>query len=190
MSGSRLAWLAPAAVVVLLAACGDTSTGGTAGTGPSPASGTAAAGSPCAQQLQSDPSVTSGGQPDSFSDGASGQATTTGDGLQYVDLAGGSGTAVKAGDCVTMQYTGWLQASGKQFDSSRTRQGGFPFVVGGGQVIKGWDEGIPGMKLGGRRRLTIPASLGYGASGTPDGTIPANATLVFIVEVVRVYPGG
>jgi len=184
----RLPVCGAAVCALLLAACGESST--TSGTDASPSASSAGAQSPCAQGLQSDPSVTAGGAADNFSDGASQQATTTADGLAYTDITAGGGDAIRAGDCVTMQYTGWLQANQKMFDSSRTRQGGFPFKVGGGQVIKGWDEGVPGMKVGGKRRLVIPAALGYGAQGTPDGAIPPNATLVFVVEVVRVYPGG
>ena len=173
--------------VLLLAACGDT-TPSAFGPGVTSPSVSAVAQSPCQQNAQSDPTVTDPGQPDKFDDGASAQATTTADGLKYVDLTVGTGAVVKAGDCVTMQYTGWLAAGGTPFDSSRTRQGGFPTVIPG-QLIQGWNEGIPGMALGGRRRLMIPSALGYGAQGSSPA-IPANADLVFLVEVVRIYPGG
>ncbi len=105
-------------------------------------------------------------------------------GLQYIDVKTGTGAVVQAGSSVNVQYTGWLQANGKKFDSSYDH-GGQPFnlTVGQGQVIKGWDEGLVGMKVGGTRRLIIPPALGYGAQGYPP-TIPANATLVFDVTIV------
>lgn len=105
-------------------------------------------------------------------------------GLQYIDVKQGTGKTVAAGDQISVQYTGWLQSNGKKFDSSYDH-GGQPFAVtvGQGQVIKGWDEGLVGMKVGGTRRLIIPPSLGYGAQGQPP-TIPANATLIFDVTVV------
>jgi FKBP-type peptidyl-prolyl cis-trans isomerase len=87
-----------------------------------------------------------------------------------------------------MQYTGWL-IDGKKFDSSRDRGQTFDFTIGKGEVIKGWDEGIPGMKPGGRRKLIIPYKLAYEEQGKPP-TIPAKATLVFVVELISVTPGG
>lgn len=109
--------------------------------------------------------------------------TTTPDGLRYGDIQPGSGPQAESGEHITMQYTGWLQ-DGTSFDSSR-KPGGqpFPFTLGAGQVIKGWDEGIVGMRLGGVRRLVIPPALGYGASGQPP-VIPANATLTFDVQLI------
>lgn len=113
-----------------------------------------------------------------------GTVQTTSDGLQYIDVNVGTGTTVQKGDTVGVQYTGWLQSSGKKFDSSYDHSGQpFSFPVGQGQVIKGFDEGIVGMKVGGTRRLIIPSSLGYGAQGQPP-TIPANATLIFDITVV------
>jgi FKBP-type peptidyl-prolyl cis-trans isomerase len=85
---------------------------------------------------------------------------------------------------VSVHYTGWLE-NGTKFDSSKDRGTPFSFALGGGQVIRGWDEGVAGMKIGGKRRLTIPADLGYGASGA-GGVIPPNATLVFEVELLGV----
>jgi len=102
-------------------------------------------------------------------------------GLEIWDVKEGTGDAVKADAKVTVHYTGWL-TSGKEFDSS---VGGKPVTFPLNRVIKGWTEGIPGMKPGGVRRLKIPAKLGYGDGGTPDGTIPGGATLVFEVELIE-----
>lgn len=107
-------------------------------------------------------------------------------GLIVEDLRVGKGAVAKAGQSVTVNYRGTLKSNGKQFDASYDRHQPFPFTLGAGQVIKGWDEGVAGMKVGGKRRLTIPAALGYGPQGTPDGTIPPNATLVFDVELLKV----
>ncbi len=103
--------------------------------------------------------------------------------LKIEDLVVGTGAAAKKGDTVSVQYTGWLE-NGTKFDSS---VGGAPieFVLGAGKVIAGWEQGLVGMKVGGKRRLTIPPSLGYGASGAGD-TIPPNATLIFEVELVAI----
>lgn len=109
---------------------------------------------------------------------------TTGSGLQYQDLVVGSGPAVKAGDMVSVHYTGWLE-DGTKFDSSVDRNQPFDFNVGAGMVIKGWDEGLVGMQVGGKRKLVIPANLGYGASGA-GGVIPPNATLIFEVELLAI----
>jgi FKBP-type peptidyl-prolyl cis-trans isomerase FkpA len=105
---------------------------------------------------------------------------TTASGLQYEDITVGSGATATAGNLVSVHYTGWL-TDGQKFDSSKDRNETFEFLLGGGQVIKGWDEGVQGMQVGGVRKLTIPASLGYGARGA-GGVIPPNATLVFEVE--------
>jgi FKBP-type peptidyl-prolyl cis-trans isomerase len=104
--------------------------------------------------------------------------------LMIEDLIVGTGKEVKSGDVITVHYTGWL-ANGTEFDSS-LRPGREPLVItlGIGQVIKGWDEGIPGMKVGGKRRLTIPPHLGYGNRAV--GSIPANSTLIFDVELLDV----
>ena len=107
------------------------------------------------------------------------------------DLATGSGALARRGMRLTVHYTGWVYDSarpdqkGKQFDSSVGAEP-FTFTLGAGQVIGGWDRGFDGMRVGGRRRLVIPPDLGYGASGTPDGSIPANAGLVFEMELVDV----
>jgi FKBP-type peptidyl-prolyl cis-trans isomerase FkpA len=105
---------------------------------------------------------------------------TTASGLQYEDITIGSGATAKAGNLVSVHYTGWL-TDGKKFDSSKDRNEPFDFNLGAGQVIKGWDEGVQGMQVGGVRKLTIPAALGYGARGA-GGVIPPNATLIFEVE--------
>ena len=114
--------------------------------------------------------------------------TTTASGLQYEDTVVGEGAEAAKGQQVTVHYTGWLYQDGKQgakFDSSRVRNDTFVFGLGAGMVIKGWDEGVQGMKVGGQRTLIIPAELGYGARGA-GGVIPPNATLKFDVELVGV----
>jgi FKBP-type peptidyl-prolyl cis-trans isomerase FkpA len=113
---------------------------------------------------------------------------TTPSGLQYEDSLIGSGPEAKAGQSVSVHYTGWLYENGVQgtkFDSSRDRNSPFQFSLGAGMVIKGWDEGVQGMKVGGKRTLVIPAGLGYGARGA-GGVIPPNATLKFDVELLEV----
>lgn len=105
---------------------------------------------------------------------------TTASGLQYEDIKLGSGATAQAGNLVSVHYTGWL-TDGQKFDSSKDRNEPFDFNLGAGQVIKGWDEGVQGMQVGGVRKLTIPSSLGYGARGA-GGVIPPNATLIFEVE--------
>jgi FKBP-type peptidyl-prolyl cis-trans isomerase FkpA len=109
---------------------------------------------------------------------------TTKSGLKYTDLKEGEGTAAKSGDTVEVHYTGWL-TDGKKFDSSLDRKQPFSFKLGAGRVIKGWDEGVAGMKVGGKRKLTIPPELGYGAQGA-GGVIPPNATLIFEVELLKI----
>lgn len=117
--------------------------------------------------------------------------TTTPSGLQYEDTVPGAGTEAVAGKSVRVHYTGWLydpnanNSRGKKFDSSKDRGQPFSFRLGGGEVIRGWDEGVAGMKVGGTRVLTIPPDLGYGARGA-GGVIPPNATLVFEVELLGV----
>ena len=106
------------------------------------------------------------------------------DGLKVTDDVVGTGTEAQKGKTVSVHYTGWL-ADGTRFDSSRDRNTPFSFPLGQGQVIKGWDEGVAGMKVGGKRTLTIPADLGYGARGA-GGVIPPNATLKFEVELLDV----
>lgn len=108
----------------------------------------------------------------------------TDSGLKYEDLAEGEGASAARGQRVTVHYTGWL-SDGTQFDSSLDHDDPFSFPLGAGHVIRGWDEGVQGMRIGGRRRLTIPPQLGYGAAGA-GGVIPPYATLVFEVELLGV----
>ena len=117
--------------------------------------------------------------------------TTTASGLQYEDTTPGTGAEAAAGNNVRVHYTGWLydptasKQRGSKFDSSKDRGQPFSFRLGGGEVIRGWDEGVAGMKVGGTRVLTIPAELGDGARGA-GGVIPPNAMLVFEVELLGV----
>ncbi|MBN1312427.1 MAG: FKBP-type peptidyl-prolyl cis-trans isomerase [Anaerolineae bacterium] len=113
-----------------------------------------------------------------------GDASQTAGGLQIEDIVTGTGPEAKAGDTVSVHYTGWLTDDTK-FDSSVDRDQPFEFTLGQGQVIQGWDEGVVGMKVGGKRRLTIPPELGYGEQGA-GGTIPPNATLIFEVELLAI----
>lgn len=113
------------------------------------------------------------------------QETTETSGLSYTDLTTGTGTEAVAGKGVQVHYTGWLE-DGTKFDSSLDHGAPFTFELGSGQVISGWDEGVAGMKVGGKRRLVIPPDLGYGARGA-GGVIPPNATLVFEVELLAVH---
>ncbi len=111
-----------------------------------------------------------------------GQEVMTESGLKYIDLVAGSGRQAELGDQATVHYTGWLE-NGKKFDSSHDHGQPFSFRVGAGQVIKGWDEGVMGMKVGGKRKLIIPPDLGYGSRGAGN-VIPPNATLTFDVELL------
>lgn len=119
----------------------------------------------------------------SESSATGGEEIVTSSGLQYIDLVVGTGEVAKAGQTVSVHYTGWL-TNGTKFDSSVDRGQPFSFPLSAGRVIKGWDEGVQGMKVGGKRKLTIPANLGYGPRGA-GGVIPPNATLVFDVELLN-----
>jgi peptidylprolyl isomerase len=112
------------------------------------------------------------------------QMTKTASGLGYVDLVEGTGPQPKPGESVRVHYTGWLE-NGKKFDSSHDRREPLVFPIGRGHVIKGWDEGVGSMKVGGKRKLVIPASLGYGDRGA-GGLIPPGATLIFEVELLGI----
>ncbi len=116
------------------------------------------------------------------------EPASTPSGLQYIDTRVGDGQEAVAGQRASVHYTGWLDNNGQpgtKFDSSLDRRQPFQFRLGGGEVIKGWDEGVAGMKVGGKRRLLIPAALGYGARGA-GGAIPPNANLIFDVELLGV----
>lgn len=112
------------------------------------------------------------------------KTVTTASGLKYIDVVVGKGASPVAGKQVKVHYTGTLE-NGKKFDSSLDRKEPFSFLIGLGQVIKGWDEGVMTMKVGGKRKLIIPSALGYGARGA-GGDIPPNATLLFDVELLDV----
>ena len=114
-----------------------------------------------------------------------GKSKKTSSGAEYWDVTVGTGATASAGKTVSVHYTGWLAKDGKKFDSSVDRGQPFMFQLGAGQVIKGWDEGVSGMKVGGKRQLRIPPDLGYGARGA-GGVIPPNATLIFDVELLGV----
>jgi FKBP-type peptidyl-prolyl cis-trans isomerase len=113
-----------------------------------------------------------------------GDPTKTASGLEYWDLKVGTGAVAQSGQHVKVEYTGWL-TSGKKFDSSVGTGRPFDFTLGASEVIKGWDEGVVGMKVGGKRQLRIPPDLAYGAKGYP-GVIPPNSTLIFDVQLVDV----
>ena len=123
--------------------------------------------------------------PAAGSGGGGGSEVTTPSGLKYTDVKEGTGAQPRAGQTAVVHYTGWL-LDGTKFDSSKDRGQPFQFPLGQGRVIKGWDEGVATMKVGGVRKLTIPASLGYGAQGAGGGLIPPNATLTFEVELLDV----
>ncbi len=112
------------------------------------------------------------------------KVVTTESGLKYEDLKEGTGEAARKGDTVEVHYTGWLK-DGTKFDSSLDRKKPFSFRLGAGMVIKGWDEGVAGMKVGGKRKLTIPPELGYGKRGAGN-TIPPDAELTFDVELLKI----
>jgi FKBP-type peptidyl-prolyl cis-trans isomerase FkpA len=119
-----------------------------------------------------------------------GKTTQLPDGLKYIDTQAGTGDEAKKGSIVSVQYTGWLYTKsgqkGAKFDSSLDSGKTFTFTLGQKQVIPGWDEGVPGMKVGGKRTLIIPPDLAYGSTGA-NGVIPPNATLIFDVELVSVW---
>ena len=147
------------------------------------ATATAIAMNACLSQLNLPPTATAGlAKPPTLT----GAPVTLPDGLQYIDIQKGCGLAAKSGSNVSLEYTGWLQSTGKKFDSSYDRSGNpISFALGQGKVIKGFDEGMLGMQQGGTRRIIIPAALAYGAAGSPP-TIPANAVLIFDVRMLSV----
>jgi hypothetical protein len=180
--GKRAGFLALGIGMVLgLAACGYpdpyTSVGPVANESPAPGAS---------------PSVAVGA--DDFNAGNGLAGVTYPDGLKYIDLQVGTGAVASSGENATVQYTGWLSSTAVKFDSSRDRGTPFTFQLGRQQVIPGWDEGVPGMKIGGKRKLIVPSTLGYGATGVTDPNtgavvIPGNATLVFEVELLSLAPG-
>lgn len=174
LSGLLLAALLLAAAAAT-AACGYANPYGST----APAAGVQSSSSP---SPHSSASATTGG--DSFTAGAGVSPVELPDGLEYIDLKVGHGAAAKSGEKVSVQYTGWL-SDGHSFDSSWSRGQPFTFTLGKGQVIKGWDEGVPGLRVGGKRKLIIPPALGYGSQGQPP-TIPANSTLTFEVTLVSI----
>jgi len=132
------------------------------------------------------PSVSPSPGGDDFNAGAGLPVVTLPDGLKYIDIVPGTGTQPKKGDSITVHYTGWL-SNGTKFDSSRDRGTPATFQIGVGAVIPGWDEAVIAMKVGGKRKLILPPALGYGAAGQPP-TIPANSTLIFVVELLSTAP--
>lgn len=114
-----------------------------------------------------------------------GEGVKTPSQLIYWDIRVGNGETAKEGSRVRVHYTGWL-TNGKKFDSSVDAGQPFTFTIGNGEVIKGWEEGVSGMRVGGKRQLRIPPDLGYGAEGTPGGPIPPNATLIFDIQLLGV----
>jgi FKBP-type peptidyl-prolyl cis-trans isomerase FkpA len=123
--------------------------------------------------------------PASFIEEVDMRANVTASGLTIEDTVVGEGAVANVGQTVSVHYTGWL-TDGKKFDSSKDRDEPFEFELGARRVIAGWDEGVQGMKVGGKRKLTVPPQLGYGARGA-GGVIPPNATLVFEVELLEVF---
>jgi peptidylprolyl isomerase len=161
-------------VVVLVAGLGLVATVAACGGNDAEASPT-----PSASLAQSPSGTQAAGGPPAVS----GEPTTTASGLQFIDVKVGDGASPQTGQTVVVHYTGWL-ANGTKFDSSVDRGQPFSFVIGTGQVIKGWDEGVATMKVGGKRRLIIPPELGYGANDY--GPIPGNAQLIFDVELIQI----
>ena len=158
----------PLVATLALTGCGDDSSD----SGPATSSGTSSAAASDDKDLSMKPTVTIPSEP----------APTT---LQVEDLVVGDGATAEAGKPLVMHYVGVSYSTGKQFDASWDSNKPFPFTLGAGRVIAGWDEGIVGMKVGGRRRLTIPPAKGYGAQGFPPVIAP-NETLVFIVDLLEV----
>ena len=184
MKSSRLLLLLAVIVSVLaLAACGDEDTK----SDPSTAAPSAPAEPPPAATEPAEPAEPEGGDPKDL-DAKPRVDIPKGDPPKKLfkqDIVRGKGRAAKKGDQVEMQYVGVLYEGGTEFDASWNTGEPFPFELGGGQVIKGWDQGIVGMKEGGRRKLIIPADLAYGPQGQPP-TIPPDAALVFVVDLVSI----
>ena len=181
----------PRAATATPARTATTAASTTASTTPATASATsAAAATPATPPAAAVPTTPTAATASGINANAPGIPPLNGDvqrtptGLGILDEVVGTGATPAVGQTVNVQYTGWL-TNGQKFDSSRDRNQAFSFVLGRGQVIAGWDEGLATMKVGGKRRLVIPPALGYGARGAP-GAIPPNATLIFDVELVGV----
>ncbi len=177
-SGFKWLWAISFLIIasLALAACGDSTSTNT----PFPAAQpTKAPAATAAAGAATTAAPAAGGVPP-----VDGTPVKTASGLQYIDSKVGEGAEAKAGQKVSVHYTGYL-TNGKKFDSSLDRGKPFDLTLGAGQVIKGWDEGLVGMKAGGKRRLIIPPALGYGPQGSPP-VIPANADLIFDVEMVKI----
>jgi FKBP-type peptidyl-prolyl cis-trans isomerase len=176
-------------------ACGDDDEGDAGSTTPAAETGTEAA-PPAETEAEEAPEAASGDLAKGISEDLEKKPSVKGgDGdppaeLQKIDVVEGDGKEAKEGDNVSVQYVGVNWSDGKQFDASWDRGGQpFEFTLGAGNVIQGWDQGLVGMKEGGRRLLVIPAELGYGPQGTPDGSIPPNETLKFVVDLEKVTSG-
>jgi len=178
---SMRTWAAAATVGVALtaAACSSSNPSSSSAAGSTPSSTPTTVGAPPGTIAQPSPAGTAGTKPTVHVPSGPPPA-----GLEVADLIPGTGPAAKAGDAVTVQYVGVLYANGQQFDASWDRGQPFQFTLGQGQVIPGWDQGVAGMKVGGRRELIIPPALAYGASG--QGSIGPNQTLIFIVDLVKI----
>ena len=144
----------------------------------------ASVGSTINQTLVATNTMSTTGNPNLGNEGTEEKIVTNPSGLKYVELVEGTGATPTRGQTVVVHYTGTLE-DGTKFDSSRDRNQPFSFKLGVGQVIKGWDEGLSTMRVGGRRKLIIPSELGYGSRGA-GGVIPPNATLIFDVELLRI----
>jgi peptidylprolyl isomerase len=169
------------ALSVLVAGCGYPDPGASASSS-GPGAGTDI---PTATPSPS-PSVSPSPGGDDFNAGKGLPVVTLPDGLKYIDIVAGTGARPAKGDTISVHYTGWL-SNGTKFDSSRDRGTPASFQIGVGGVIPGWDEAVLTMKVGGKRKLILPPALGYGTAGQPP-TIPANSTLVFVVELLSTAP--
>jgi FKBP-type peptidyl-prolyl cis-trans isomerase len=174
-------WLALMAVLLVFG-CKEGSNGTTGASGTS--STTSSSGPSGTSSSTSGSSMGASATAQTPSSSGAGEVTMP-NGLKYQDLTVGTGAEATPGKKVSVHYTGWL-TNGTKFDSSVDRGQPFQFTLGAHEVISGWDQGVAGMKVGGKRKLTIPPDLGYGSAGTPGGPIPPNATLVFDVELLDV----